>query len=136
VTTEARTEASSDARPVRVLTVDDQVIFRQVALDVINATPGFEPVGEACNGTEALDAVDRLAPDLVLCDVRMPGLDGFEVASRLAITHPATVVVLITIEDPMDLPADARRTTASLVVRKQDFGPRLLRHVWSDHAPA
>jgi len=47
----------------RVLTVDDQELFRGVARDVINATPGFESIGEACSGEEALQAVERLAPD-------------------------------------------------------------------------
>src|SRR6185312_17253731 len=47
---------------VRVLTVDDQKLFRQVAGEVIAATPGFEAVGEATSGEEALDAVDQLAP--------------------------------------------------------------------------
>jgi DNA-binding NarL/FixJ family response regulator len=69
--------------PVRVLTVDDQARFRAVARDVIDATAGFEVVGEAENGEDALLAVDRLAPQIVLLDVRMPGVDGITVAGRL-----------------------------------------------------
>ena len=72
---------------VRVLTVDDQAVFRGVARDVIEATAGFEAIGEAANGEEALEAVERLAPQLVLLDVRMPGLDGVEVARRLTATQ-------------------------------------------------
>jgi DNA-binding NarL/FixJ family response regulator len=116
---------------VRVLTVDDQELFRRVAEDVIAATPGFEAVGEAASGEEALDAVERLAPQLVLCDVRMPGLDGIEVARRLATTHPETVVVLISIGERADLPS-ATQVPAPLV-RKQDFGPMLLRRLWREH---
>jgi CheY-like chemotaxis protein len=71
------------SRAVRVLTVDDQAVFRRIADDVIAATQGFEAVGEAGGGDEALEAVQRLAPDLVLLDVRMPGVDGIEVARRL-----------------------------------------------------
>ena len=77
--------------PVRVLTVDDQAVFRGIAREVIDATPGFESVGEAASGEEALAAVDRLDPQLVLLDVRMPGLDGIEVARRLRATHPDTL---------------------------------------------
>jgi DNA-binding NarL/FixJ family response regulator len=117
-------------RCVRVLTVDDQAMFRRVARDVIDATPGFEAVGEAASGDEALDAVRRLEPDLVLCDVRMPGMDGVEVASRLADSHPDTVVVLISIEEPFDVPSAARRVGTVRLVRKQDFGPGLLRELW------
>ena len=121
-----------DTTDVRVLTVDDQERFRRVAEEVIAATPGFEAVGEAASGTEALAAVERLAPQLVLCDVRMPGLDGIEVARRLADSHPDTVVVLISIGERTDLPAAAALEAVPLV-RKQDFGPPMLRRLWSEH---
>jgi CheY-like chemotaxis protein len=117
---------------VRVLTVDDQELFRVVARDVIDATPGFEPIGEVADGEQAIEAVERLSPDLVLCDVRMPGIDGIEVAQRLTEKHPDLVVVLISIEEGIDMPSAARLETVPLV-RKQDFGPRLLRRLWSEH---
>jgi DNA-binding NarL/FixJ family response regulator len=120
--------------PVRVLTVDDQERFRDVARDVIDATPGFEAVGEAENGEDALRAVDRLAPELVLLDVRMPGIDGIEVARRISSSHPETLVVLISIADPLDLPSAVALGDTVPLVRKQDFGPGLLRRLWSDRA--
>jgi YesN/AraC family two-component response regulator len=116
---------------VRVLTVDDQERFRRIAGEVIDCTPGFLAVGEAASGEEALDAVDRLAPQLVLCDVRMPGLDGIDVAHRLAATHPETVVVLISTSERADLPS----LGAVPLVNKQDFGPALLRRLWVEHGP-
>ena len=100
---------------------------------MINATPGFESIGEAANGEEGLDAVERLAPDFVLVDVRMPGMGGIEVARRLAATHPETVVVLISIEERVDVPSASRLDTVALV-RKQDFGPRLLRQLWAERS--
>jgi two-component system invasion response regulator UvrY len=118
---------------VRVLTVDDQAVFRGIAREVIDATPGFESVGEAASGEEALAAVARLAPQLVLLDVRMPGLDGIEVARRLRATHPDTLLVLISIEDLIDLPAAAQIAQTVPLVRKQDFGPRLLTWLWREH---
>src|SRR5215207_10684812 len=123
------------SRSVRVLTFDDQAVFRGVARDVIDATPGFESVGEAASGDEALRAVERLAPQLVLLDVRMPGLDGIEVARRLQSTHPETLVVLISIEDSIDLPSAEQLADSVPLVRKQDFGPRLLRRLWREHRP-
>jgi DNA-binding NarL/FixJ family response regulator len=114
-----------------VFAVDDQALFRGVMREVIEATPGFEMAGEAASGEEALAVVERVAPQLVLVDVRMPGMDGIELASRLASAHPDMVVVLITIEDPMDLPSAARLGDRVPLVRKQDFGPRLLRRLWS-----
>ena len=121
--------------PVRVLTVDDQPMFRGVARDVIEATPGFESVGEAASGDEAILAVERLAPHLVLLDVRMPGLDGIEVARRLHSTHPETLVVLISIEESIDIPSAAQLGDTVPLVRKQDLGPRLLKRLWRDHRP-
>ena len=118
---------------VRVLTVDDQAIFRGLAREVVDTTPGFEWVGEAASGEEALAAVDRLDPELVLLDVRMPGLDGIDVARRLCVTHPGTFVVLISIEEPIDLPAAAQLADSVPLLRKQDFGPRLLTRIWREH---
>ena len=118
---------------VRVLTVDDQAVFRGIAREVIDATPGFESVGEAANGEEALAAVARLDPQLVLLDVRMPGLDGIEVAQRLQARHPHMLLVLISIEDPIDIPSAARVAETVPLVRKQDFGPRLLKRIWLEH---
>ena len=120
---------------VRVLTVDDQAVFRGIAREVIDATPGFESVGEAASGEEALAAVARLEPQLVLLDVRMPGLDGIEVARRLSAKHPETLLVLISIEDSIDLPSAARVANNVPLVRKQDFGPRLLKRIWREHRP-
>ena len=118
---------------VRVLTVDDQEVFRRVAEDVIVATPGFVVAGEAASGQDALEAVERLAPQLVLCDVRMPGLDGIEVARQLAATHPETVVVLISLGERADLPAALQLGDTVPLVRKQDFGPMLLQRLWREH---
>ncbi len=121
---------------VRVLTVDDQAVFRGIAREVIDATPGFESVGEAASGEEALAAVARLAPQLVLLDVRMPGLDGIEVARRLRETHPDTLLVLISMEDSIDVPSAAQFAQTVPLVRKQDFGPRLLTGIWREYRPS
>jgi len=122
-------EASRPA--VRVLTVDDQELFRGIAREVIDATPGFEVAGEASSGEEALSAVETLAPQLVLLDVRMPGMNGVEVAQRLSASHPNTVVVLISVEEPADVPSAASLTERVPFVRKRDFGPGLLRRLWA-----
>lgn len=125
--------APDASRAVRVLTVDDQAVFRRIADDVIAATDGFEAVGEADSGYEALDAVQRLSPDLVLLDVRMPGLDGIEVARRIVAIRSDVVVVLISIDELVDLPSMAELGNAVPLVRKQDFGPRLLRRLWAEN---
>jgi two-component system invasion response regulator UvrY len=117
---------------VAVLGVDDQPIFLDVAREVVAATPGFRWVGGARSGEDAVAEVDRLDPGLVLLDVRMPGMDGFETARRIADCHPEVVVVLVSVEEP---PAVAvARSGAAVLVRKQEFGPAVLRRLWSTYA--
>ena len=118
-----------------MVTVDDQPVFLEAARDVICATPGFTSVGEACSGDEALAVVDEQQPELVLVDVRMPGMDGIEVARLIKDAHPKVVVVLISLEEPARVPAAASSSGAATLVSKRDFGPRLLRRLWLDYAP-
>jgi DNA-binding NarL/FixJ family response regulator len=120
-------------RAVRVLVVDDQLVFRQVAREVIDATPGFEMAGDASSGAEAITAAAELHPDLVLLDVRMPGVNGIDTAGRLRSAAPEAVVVLITLDERSNLPDGADSCGAADLVRKQDFGPSLLRRLWDNH---
>jgi two-component system, NarL family, invasion response regulator UvrY len=115
--------------PVKVLAVDDQQVFLRAVHDLIAAAPGFEQVGEAASGGEALAMAGDLHPDLVLLDVRMPGMDGIETARRLADSAPGTVVVLISLNEEPDLPA----VGAVAHVRKQDLNVRALRELWDVH---
>jgi two-component system invasion response regulator UvrY len=123
----------STSSVVRVLTVDDQAVFRRVAADVIAATPGFEAVGEASSGEEALAAVERLRPQLVLLDVRMPGIGGIEAARRITTDHPDTIVVLISIGEPDEIAHAVKSSGAAEIVSKQGFSPALLRRLWTSH---
>jgi two-component system, NarL family, invasion response regulator UvrY len=127
------TSTGHEPHTVGVLTVDDQAMFRTAALEVIEATPGFEAVGEAASGEEALRLAEALRPELVLVDVRMPGMDGIETARRLVAGDPGTVVVLISLEDASHVSVEAKRAGAAAFVRKQDFCPTMLTRLWATH---
>ncbi len=121
---------------VAVIAADDQPFFLGVARDVVRATPGFRWAGEAQSGEQAIAAVGDLHPDLVLLDVRMPGIGGIEAARRIAGEHPDVVVVLITVDD-RDVVADAAESSgAAELIGKQRFGPSMLRSLWQRHGTA
>jgi DNA-binding NarL/FixJ family response regulator len=109
-----------------VLAVDDQTVFRDTARSLIAATPGLEQVGEASSGEEALALAAELRPDLVLVDVRMPGMDGIETARRLTEADPSTAVVLISLEEVPNLSEAVGRAGATGYIRKQDLSTRTL----------
>ena len=84
-----------------VLIVDDHPSFRASARAILEAD-GFEVAGEAEDGESALDAADRLHPDVVLLDVQLPDLDGFEVTRRLTSNGGGPSVVLVSSRDGAD----------------------------------
>ena len=85
-----------------MLIVDDHATFRATARALLEAD-GLDVVGEACDGTSALEAVDRLRPELVLLDVQLPDMDGFAVAEALTRRASSPFVVLTSSRDALDL---------------------------------
>ena len=118
---------------IRVLTVDDHPAFRDAARALIDATPGFEVAGEVDSGEDAVGAVMRLRPDLVLMDVGLSGIDGYEATRRLRYVRPATVIVLVSASDDALEGETAVTCGAVAWVRKEDLRPRLLRELWQIH---
>jgi DNA-binding NarL/FixJ family response regulator len=84
-----------------VLIVDDHPSFRTSARRMLE-TDGYEVVGEAADGASAIDAVGELDPDVVLLDIRLPDVDGFQVAERLAANGAVPAIVLTSSRDRSD----------------------------------
>jgi DNA-binding NarL/FixJ family response regulator len=85
---------------IRLLIVDDQRLMREGLKTLLELEHGFEIVGEAANGQTAIDAYGELRPDVVLMDIRMPGMDGVEATRRLCTSWPgARVIILTTFDD-------------------------------------
>ena len=115
--------------PIRVLIADDHPIVRDGLRGMLTAEPDFEVVGEAGDGAEALALVDALAPDVILMDLRMPGVGGLEAIQALAQRgSPARVLVLTTYDSDRDvLPALGAGATGYLL--KDAPRPELLRAI-------
>jgi len=90
-------------RPLRVLIVDDERLPRQRLLRLLEEVPNTECVGECANGRSTVEAIESLLPDLVLLDVRMPGMGGLEVAR--ALTGHVPFVIFVTAFDEYALSA-------------------------------
>jgi CheY-like chemotaxis protein len=115
---------------VRVLIVDDQEPFRRAMAAVVAETDGFVVVGSASSGEESLRMATTLRPDLVLMDVRLPGIDGIEATRRLTGTPGGPVVVLLSTYDQDQV--DLAGSGAAAFVAKAAFGPDLLSAAWQD----
>ena len=84
---------------IRILLVDDQRLMREGLRILLELEPDLEIAGEATNGQEALDAYAEIEPDVVLMDVRMPGMDGVEATWRLRERWPSALVIILTTFD-------------------------------------
>lgn len=80
---------------VRILLVEDHKIVREGTRQLLELVPDFEVVGEAGDGVEALDLVDRLRPQVVLMDVRLPHMNGLEATRTIKQRHPQTLVLIL-----------------------------------------
>ena len=93
--------ADAGRRPVRVLIVDDSRLHRAAFRALLERAPGLEVAGAVADGLEAVEAVTRLRPDVLLMDVRMPGVDGLEATRRIMAERP-TPILLMTAQDNLD----------------------------------
>jgi DNA-binding NarL/FixJ family response regulator len=121
--------------PVRVLIVDDQEPFRMAARMVVEATEGFEVVGESETGEHAVDTARELNPDLVLMDVNLPGINGLEATKRILReadreTNRVVILLLSTYEESEYGPR-AKESGAAAYIPKSSFGPDRLADAWS-----
>ncbi|MGN6331410.1 MAG: response regulator [Motilibacteraceae bacterium] len=119
-------------RRVRVLVVDDHAAYRLALAGVLRRAGDLELVGEAASGEEALERARQLAPDVVVLDVRMPGIGGIAAAAQLRAEHPEVLVLLCSSYDLADLPTGALEAGV-VYAPKEEVGPGLLRRLWQHH---
>ncbi|HLY50852.1 MAG TPA: response regulator transcription factor [Solirubrobacteraceae bacterium] len=109
-----------------VLIVDDHATFRSSARRLLEAE-GFEVVGEAVDGESALEEAAALAPDVVLLDVQLPDINGFEVASRMTDSDAGPAVILISSRDGQDFGPMIKASGALGFVAKAELSGERLR---------
>ncbi|MFD5446784.1 response regulator [Streptomyces sp. NPDC127100] len=122
-------------RPIRLLVVDDQFLVRSGLAALLRAAPGMEVVGEASDGAEAVALAAETRPDVVLMDIRMPGMSGIQATERILAeaVDPAPRVLVLTTFDLDEYVYGALRAGASGFLLK-DAGPeRLLAAVTAVH---
>ena len=88
-----------DGSGISVLLVDDHPVVRKGLRTMLMSEPGIDVVGGASNGEEAIHKVDELEPDVVLIDIRMPGMSGNEATLQIKKAHPTTSVIVLTMYD-------------------------------------
>lgn len=103
---------------MRILIVDDFAPFRRLLADFLRSHPGIELVGEAANGEEALEQTDRLRPDLVLMDVSMPVVGGYDATRAIKERHPGTRVVILSSHSGEAYRSAARESRADGFIEK------------------
>jgi DNA-binding NarL/FixJ family response regulator len=117
---------------VSVLIVDDQEPFRLAARMVVEATEGFEVVGEAETGEDSVAMARELRPDLVLMDVNLPGINGLDATRRiLADRRDGVVVLLLSTYEEEEYAPRAAECGAAAYIPKAVFGPDRLESAWA-----
>lgn len=104
--------------PVRVLLVEDSPVVQALLTHVIGEDPRLEVAAVASSGEQALRMIEQVKPDVVSLDIRLPGIDGFEVTSRIMRQYPTPIVVVASDLRDLDIPMRALQAGALAVVEK------------------
>jgi DNA-binding NarL/FixJ family response regulator len=113
----------------RIIVADDHPVILQMVRRLLAEQPNFEVVGEATNGAQAVILVQSLKPDVIVLDVAMPHMSGFEAARRILEAMPSVAVVILSTHTHEHFLRKAKECGAKGFVRKQDASERLVRAI-------
>jgi DNA-binding NarL/FixJ family response regulator len=114
---------------VRILVVDDHEAVRKRVCAILSARLDIEVCGEAVNGKEAIEKAKELRPDLVILDITMPVLNGFDAAREILKILPKTLIIMLSTHLTNQLVAQAKSSGAKGYVTKTQAGGTLLKAV-------
>ena len=115
--------------PLRVLVADDHPMFRHGMIALLEAAPEFTVVGEAATGDEAVNLATELQPDVILMDIRMPGVNGIEATRRIVYTSPHIRILIVSMSDDDASIFTAMRAGARGYVQKDAQKADMLRAI-------
>jgi DNA-binding NarL/FixJ family response regulator len=115
--------------PIRILIADDHALIRQIVKSTLSQEPHFQVVGEAVDGLEAVDKTNQLKPDVVVLNITMPVLDGFEAARRILQKVPETAIVILSTDADKRFMAEAKKIGARGYVPKSEAAVSLVKAI-------
>ena len=116
---------------IRLLLIDDHPLIRKALRDILCEEKDIVVLGEGCNGMEAIDLARQLAPDVIIMDVSMPGMDGIEATRRIKETLPKINIIILTIYDDEQHVREVLEAGASGYLLKTVFGEEVVKVVRS-----
>jgi DNA-binding NarL/FixJ family response regulator len=113
-------------RNVRILIADDNRTIMGMVKKILNARPEFDVVGEASDGQQAVILAESLKPDVIVINVTMPKMSGFEAARRIRVHVPDSAIVILSSHKDQQFIAEARKAGANGYVQKSDADDQLV----------
>jgi two-component system response regulator NreC len=123
------TTVSQIDRRVRILIADDHPIIRRVVRSTLQQHPHFEICGEAVDGAEAIEEAKKLKPDVVVLNVSMPVMNGFEAAREIKMILPESAIVILSQNADQHFIAEAKKVGVQAYVSKSKAGESLVKAV-------
>ena len=119
----------SSRRPIKILVADDHVMIRKIVTSTLEQEAGFEIVGEAENGLEAVRKAEALKPNVVILNVTMPVLDGFEAARQIRKKLPEVAIVILSSNADKQFIEEAKKIGVRAYVPKNEAAAALVKAI-------